>query len=66
MNNIILGIDISKKKFDVALLINNKMQTKKFDNSSKGFDVLNQWLKIKEVDTAHACMEATGGYGASR
>jgi hypothetical protein len=41
MNNIILGIDISKKKFDVALLINNKMQTKKFDNSSKGFDVMN-------------------------
>jgi hypothetical protein len=36
--------------------------------SSRDFPLcgLNQWLKIKEVDTAHACMEATGGYGASR
>ena len=29
----------------------------------KGFEALSQWLKIKGVDTAHACMEATGSYG---
>lgn len=63
MNKIILGVDISKKKFDVALLVNNKVTTKKFDNNLKGFDVLNQWLKIKGVDSAHVCMEATGSYG---
>ena len=62
MNKIILGIDISKRKFDVALLINNKLQTKKFDNGSKGFCALSQWLKMKDVYTAHVCIEATGRY----
>jgi len=28
----------------------------------KGFSLLTQWLKFKEIDTAHACMEATGDY----
>ncbi len=63
MDSIILGIDISKQTFDVALLINNKIKTKKFDNNSKGFSGLIEWLKTKEIDTAHACMEATGSYG---
>lgn len=62
MNNIILGIDISKATFDVALLLNNKVKTKKFNNTSKGFSKLKQWLKNKETDTVYACMEATGGY----
>jgi transposase len=63
MDRIILGIDISKQTFDVALLINNKIKTKKFDNNPKGFSGLIEWLKTKEVNTAHACMEATGSYG---
>ena len=62
MNSIILGIDISKETFDVALLSNNKIKTKKFDNNSKGFCVLKQWLNIKEVQLVHACMESTGVY----
>lgn len=62
MNNIILGIDISKSTFDVALLNNNRVKTKKFNNATKGFTELKQWLKNKGIDTAHACMEATGGY----
>lgn len=63
MNNIILGIDISKLTFDVALLNNDKLKTKKFNNTIKGFSELKQWLKNKGIDnTAHACMEATGGY----
>ena len=64
MNNIILGIDISKATFDVALLFDNKITTKKFNNTVKGFTELKQWLKNKGVDTAHVCMEATGGYEA--
>jgi transposase len=64
MSSIILGVDISKEAFDVALLINNKVKTKKFNNNQKGFSDLKQWLKGKEVHTAHACMEATGGYEA--
>lgn len=64
MCSIILGIDISNSKetFDVALLINNKVKTKKFNNTTKGFSELKQWLQNKGIDTAHACMEATGGY----
>ncbi len=62
MNNIILGIDISKLTFDVALLNDDKVKTKKFTNTSKGFSELKQWLKNNEIDSVHACMEATGGY----
>ena len=62
MNNIILGIDISKLTFDLALLNDDKVKTKKFTNTSKGFSELKQWLKNNEIDSVHACMEATGGY----
>lgn len=62
MSNIILGIDISKLTFDVSLLNDNKVKTKKFTNTFKGFLELKQWLKHKEIDTVYACMEATGGY----
>jgi len=62
MNNIILGIDISKLTFDVALLNDDKVKTKKFTNTSKGFSELKQWLKNNEIDSVHACMEAIGGY----
>ena len=62
MTNKILGIDISKNTFDVALLIDKKTTNKKFDNNQKGFDMFIQWLKNKEIDTAHVCMEATGSY----
>jgi transposase len=40
MTSIILGIDISKKAFDVALLIDKKIKNKKFDNAPKGFNEL--------------------------
>jgi len=63
MTSIILGIDISKKTFDAALLIDKKNKNKKFDNASKGFHELNRWLKANKVGTAHVCMEATGSYG---
>ena len=63
MKSIILGIDISKATFDAALLINSKMKTKKFNNTTKGFYALIEWLKAKNADTAHVCMEATGFYG---
>ena len=58
-----LGIDISKKRFDVALLRDNKLKQKKFDNTPKGFVALEKWLAFHKVTDVHACMEATGGYG---
>jgi len=62
-----LGIDISKKDFDVALLRNNKFKNKKFANNPKGFSALLNWLEGLSVIAAdtHACMEATGVYGES-
>lgn len=59
----ILGIDVSKSKFDIALLLKDTVKTKKFTNNSEGFLALADWLDEKEITELHACMEATGNYG---
>ncbi len=59
----VLGIDIAKAKFDVALLIHGKFKTKVFKNTAKGFATLSTWLSHHGIDRVHACMEATGRYG---
>lgn len=59
----ILGVDISKNKFDVALILDDKIKTKQFPNNDNGFSDLVDWLKGKGVQTLHVCMEATGNYG---
>lgn len=59
----VLGIDISKLSFDVALLIDKKFYCKKFSNDAAGFIKLTNWLQSKNGESAHACMEATGKYG---
>jgi len=58
-----LGIDISKKTFDVALLRNNKLKHKKFTNNNTGFDKLIDWLLFQKAQDLHVCLEATGVYG---
>lgn len=58
----ILGIDIAKRKFDVALIINAKFKNKVFDNTPAGFAALLVWLNTHQVQHTHACMEATGIY----
>lgn len=64
MSNIkILGIDIAKHKFDVALIVNDKFKSKAFPNDLKGFEALFNWLAEYEVTALHACMEATNTYG---
>jgi len=64
MTPIVLGIDISKKDFHVALLKENRAtKTKKFTNNIQGFESLHQWLKQHSVSSLHACMEATSIYG---
>jgi transposase len=60
----ILGIDISKKDFHVVLLTGEtRTKPRKFTNDPKGFESLQQWLKQKEIEQMHACMEATSIYG---
>lgn len=60
----IIGIDISKLKFDLCLLHeNNKLKHKVFPNSAAGFLQLSAWLTKQKVERVSACMEATGTYG---
>ena len=60
----VLGIDISKAKFDVALLKGeHKIKSKVFANTPLGFAELQEWLNSQAVSNLHACMEATSIYG---
>ncbi len=63
MTKTTLGIDISKAKFDVALLMNDKVKHKKFDNKTNGFSQFVEWLNSYKIQDLHICMEATGIYG---
>lgn len=65
MSKPVLGIDISKLKFDVALLLpNNKVKTKHFNNNEAGFASLVEWVNdYVEQGERVVCMEATGSYG---
>jgi len=63
MNQVVLGIDISKLTFDVGLLIKNNTFSKKFNNNKTGYTKLLSWLKNHKASFVHACMEATGTYG---
>ena len=59
----ILGIDVAKAKFDIALLLpTGKFKSKVFDNEASGFRKLDAWLGKQGVASLHACMEATGVY----
>src|SRR3972149_2285643 len=59
----ILGIDVSKGKFDVALLREGKCKHKRFLNNLEGFKKLREWLAEYKVERLHACMESTSTYG---
>ena len=60
----IIGIDISKLKFDLCLLREQgKLKHKVFPNTAAGFLQLSAWLTKQQVERVHACMEATGTYG---
>jgi transposase len=59
----VLGIDIAKAKFDVALGVGQRPRRATFDNNVSGFVALEQWLRKQGAMPAHACMEATGRYG---
>lgn len=64
MKPTVLGIDISKKKFHAALMLENgKTKPKVFSNEPEGFNELLTWLNRHHVTSIHACMEATSIYG---
>lgn len=62
----IVGIDVSKAKFDAALLIGERVRHGVFSNTEAGFEQFFVWLARHRPDPAvplHACMEATGNWG---
>ena len=60
----ILGIDIAKKSFTVALYQEHQLLAEgEFANESPGFKQLRRWLKKKRVKQLWGCLEATGRYG---
>ena len=63
MSGAVVGIDIAKRKFDVALFMNGKFKHKACMNNRQGFEGLSLWLKKQGVERVRACMEATGTYG---
>lgn len=59
-----IGIDIAKRKFDLAWLSGGKLKTKVFENTDKGHAELLSWLKKHHLTTenCHLAMEATSQY----
>jgi transposase len=59
----ILGIDVSKLKFNVCLIREDgRLRHRVFANTASGFAQLSQWLVKNHVAQVHACLEATGTY----
>ena len=60
-----LGIDVAKTTFDAALLCEGKLAQRTFSMDPEGFAALGRWIHEHRVEHAHACLEATGEYGAA-
>ena len=58
----VIGIDISKLKFDICAIFDGKTRKKVFKNNSIGFKELIAWATNLGLETPHFCMEATGCY----
>lgn len=59
----IIGVDVSKHKCDVALLLAGKLKHKTIANTPAGFEQLIDWLAMRHVDSGHVCLESTNIYG---
>src|SRR6185312_8678743 len=65
MSRFWVGIDVSKRKLDVALLNDaGKVKSKSLANDPAGFAALMTWLQERGADSSstHVCMESTGTY----
>ena len=63
MSQVVLGIDVSKDKLDVALLRGEDKHFYQVANTPQGYSRLVTWLQKAGVGEMHACLEATGHYG---
>lgn len=60
-----IGIDVSKRKLDVACLdVRGKVKSRVFVNDTAGFKALLNWLAERgaKPESTHLCMESTGPY----
>lgn len=63
MQNVpVIGIDISKKTFDVCAIFNGKNKTCSFINNETGCKEFISWIKKFDFIDPHICMESTGCY----
>jgi len=59
-----LGMDVAKRKFDVALVRpDGKVRAKAVPNTPAGHTELVGWIRRQYAGAVHACLEATGTYG---
>ena len=63
MQSAVLGIDVSKDRLDVCLLVSEDRHSEQFDNTTSGCKSLRQWINGHRISHVHACLEATGTYG---
>ena len=64
MNKVNVGIDISKKKFDVCMLFpKGKTLNRVFKNDPEGFAAFLNFLDQKDSVCCRVAMESTGWYG---
>jgi transposase len=63
MSKLVIGVDIAKKKFDVASLCDDKYKHKTFTNDEPGYANFAAWItQLFAHDQPLICMEATGAY----
>jgi len=62
VSKIVLGIDVSKAKLDLALLKDNKFYCKTVDNSNIGFKEILHFLSKKSIGKPEIYLESTGSY----
>jgi transposase len=60
-----VGIDVAKAKLAVALLLPGKLARRTFAMDATGFAALATWVRQQGAEPIHACLEATGEYGAA-
>jgi hypothetical protein len=54
-----------KPAFDAALLCEGKLTQRPFAMDPEGFTTRCNWIHQRGIEQVHACLEATGEYGAA-
>lgn len=59
-----LGVDVSQERLDTRLMRPaHELEGAQFANARSGFEQLDRFLKQRDLQAVHICLEATGHYG---